>query len=234
MAGLVLDSSSITTTFVGDTNNAGASTFTGGGSVSSLDLSQSYNNLASASASVFTITTPDVAGFGFNAGTGVYRSDPSDVITGASTLTIDFSGTWTVVGSSFGPTLFNFAFFSILSVIPNVGDQGQFVLNVTYPDGTQIVNDTLTFNSTRVQTINYFEPSTVPSYNVGQTFSLSGSVFFSWEGASSGGTYNNVLSGQVPEPSSLILMCCGSLVLLGFGRIRHRQRGQAMAARRTA
>jgi hypothetical protein len=213
-AGLVLDSSTITTTFTADTNNAANSTYTGGGNVSSLTYNQSYlGGLATASAYVSSITNDSAAGFEFGVGTGVTRDDPTDVITRTTILTVNFSGTWTVVGTSFGPTLYNYAYFAVQGSIPKFGDQGQFVLNVNYPDHSNYTN-TLTFNSSNIQQLFYFVPSTVPAFSVGDTFSLSGDISFSFKGNSIGGTALAANSGFVPEPPSFILACLGCLSLL--------------------
>jgi hypothetical protein len=219
MAGfLVLQSSNITATFVGDTNLPNTST--ANSRDGSLRHSFGYNGLASGYASVTTVSGQDFAAFRILAGTGGARTDPLDQITGATTLNIDFTATWKVVGSPFGP-VFNVANLVIEAKLEPVGDEGYFEFTFDYGDGTSL-NRSLTFNQSGIGQIDYNERSNAPVYQVGDIYSLSGSTFFSFKGNSIESTslYQDGGVSSVPEPSSVILTVIGGLSLLGIARGR--------------
>lgn len=106
------------------------------------------------------------------------------------------------------------------------------LISVTYPDGTTF-EQAVTLTSTGTQPVTYEKLSTVPSFAVGDQFTLSGEIYYSFGGPNIGdevlgadSTPSSIAPSSVPEPSSLILTVLGSLSLLGFGRSPLRAAGK--------
>jgi hypothetical protein len=228
MAGPVLQSASVNVIFTPDSSDPNTTYTASGDGVNGVTLDQTVTKGGGSStgyAQVYTVTSDTVAGFSIAAGTGIYRDDPSDAFQGATTLEIQVSGTWKIEGSTWGPTVYNYANFPILSVNVNAGDIGTFELTASYGPGNSSYSVDHTFNQTgaSLQYFDYLVPHSPTSLSVGSLVEVSGDIIFSFEGHSEGGMSLPEVGGlSAPEPSSLVLAGIGGLVLLVSCGSRHR------------
>ena len=215
--------SSVTETFVAD-SDVGDKTVVSGTGVGGLTLNRSVTKdggTASGFASVQTITSPGAVGFSIANGTGVSRNDPKDVFTGTTSLEIDLHGLWRIDGQPWGPTVYDVAYFGILSQNPSQGDVGRFTLHADWHDGhTFDVDNSFTQFGSAYASFLYFvthNPTTVPT---GDNIELSASIGFYFTGHSEGGVSMPNLAGQVPEPNeaSLLLAGVGLFAFFPLGR----------------
>lgn len=115
----VIDSSSATFTldpdsgFIGDEVSSTKSPLDLPHSVPPWDFDQTVTvggSSASAKGSVFHLETSSLFGLTFPGDTGVSQTNAGD-FSAATVFTIDFTGTWTIDGIQFGPTLYGYANF---------------------------------------------------------------------------------------------------------------------------